>query len=435
MTDFKALLNDPTRELERICEFVAIEVSEDVTGRCAPCATSSRSRTATAGEVPSELSELLPRTEKLAERSRELLARPIKPPRTAKWSAPADSPLPAPTRRAFRSSSTAWQLAARLDLPDREADLRPPRPRPLNTHFRNFTRPMGLAVAPGQIKMGTRAEVLDYRNFPEVASKVEPQGKHDACFVPRNRHFTGDIRIHEVAFAQGELWIVATNFSCLATLDAQHSFRPTLDAALHHRASAPQDRCHLNGLCVVEDDRVRYVTALGETNEPGGWREDKAGGGILIDVKSARRSSPASRCPTHRAGWTAGSGCSSRGRGPCPWPTSTPAPWRRWPSSPASREVFIFAGGLAFVGLSQVRETATFGGLPLMERLDERLCGVWAVNPQSRGGPPASSASRSWSRRSSTWRCCPGCATRRSPRRAPTRPHSFVLPEAQPAAG
>jgi hypothetical protein len=30
-----------------------------------------------------------------------------------------------------------------------------------------------------------------------------------------------------------------------------------------------------------------------------------------------------------------------------------------------------------------VRETATFGGLPLMERLDERLCGVWAVNPQS----------------------------------------------------
>jgi uncharacterized protein (TIGR03032 family) len=43
----------------------------------------------------------------------------------------------------------------------------------------------------------------------------------------------------------------------------------------------------------------------------------------------------------------------------------------------------LFAGGLAFIGLSQVRETATFGGLPLMERLDERLCGVWAVNPVS----------------------------------------------------
>lgn len=42
-----------------------------------------------------------------------------------------------------------------------------------------------------------------------------------------------------------------------------------------------------------------------------------------------------------------------------------------------------FAGGVAFVGLSQVRETATFGGLPLMERLDERLCGVWAVDPRT----------------------------------------------------
>src|SRR5262249_32112002 len=44
----------------------------------------------------------------------------------------------------------------------------------------------------------------------------------------------------------------------------------------------------------------------------------------------------------------------------------------------------LFAGGLAFVGLSQVRETATFGGLPLMERLDERLSRGWAVNPVSR---------------------------------------------------
>ena len=44
--------------------------------------------------------------------------------------------------------------------------------------------------------------------------------------MPRNKHFTGDIRIHEIAFAQGELWIAATNFSCLATLDAEHSFVP-----------------------------------------------------------------------------------------------------------------------------------------------------------------------------------------------------------------
>jgi uncharacterized protein (TIGR03032 family) len=40
-----------------------------------------------------------------------------------------------------------------------------------------------------------------------------------------------------------------------------------------------------------------------------------------------------------------------------------------------------FAGGLAFVGLSQVRESAVFSGIPLTERLgaDERTCGVCAV--------------------------------------------------------
>jgi len=43
----------------------------------------------------------------------------------------------------------------------------------------------------------------------------------------------------------------------------------------------------------------------------------------------------------------------------------------------------VFASGVAFVGLSQVRETATFGGLPLSERVDERLCGVWAIDTHS----------------------------------------------------
>ena len=42
-----------------------------------------------------------------------------------------------------------------------------------------------------RIAIGTRAEVLDYRDFPAVAPRVQPQGKHDACFLPRNKHFTG----------------------------------------------------------------------------------------------------------------------------------------------------------------------------------------------------------------------------------------------------
>ncbi len=106
---------------------------------------------------------------------------------------------------------------------------------------------MGLAVAPGRIAIGTRAEVLDYRNVPAVAPKVEPQGNHDAFFLPRNSHFTGDIWIHELAFARDELWLVATGFSCLATLDAEHSFVPRWKPPFVS-ALTKEDRCHLNGL-------------------------------------------------------------------------------------------------------------------------------------------------------------------------------------------
>jgi uncharacterized protein (TIGR03032 family) len=38
-----------------------------------------------------------------------------------------------------------------------------------------------------------------------------------------------------------------------------------------------------------------------------------------------------------------------------------------------------FVGRFAFVGLSQVRETAVFNGLPITDRAD-RCCGVWAVD-------------------------------------------------------
>src|SRR6185437_157270 len=43
---------------------------------------------------------------------------------------------------------------------------------------------------------------------------------------------------------------------------------------------------------------------------------------------------------------------------------------------------FDFAGDLAFVGLSQVRESAVFSGIPITERLapQERTCGVCVVD-------------------------------------------------------
>jgi uncharacterized protein (TIGR03032 family) len=382
VADWSALLRNPSDELERLGAFLGIQADEDA----ALPMRSIRDELATAANgkgdaLDRELEPLLTRTEELDERARDWLARP-----RAAAKAPATPASDSPLRSVYTQSfpqmleqlgssllastyQTGKLICARSDRGT------------VNTHFRNFNRPMGLAFAPGRIAIGTRAEVLDYRNFPEVAPKVEPQGKHDACFVPRNRHFTGDVRIHEVAFAQGELWIVATNFSCLATLDAQHSFVPRWTPPFITELQ-PHDRCHLNGLCVI-DDRVRYVTALGESDEPGGWRESKANGGILIDVESGETvlsglSMPHS--PRRHDGrlWLLESG-----KGTLSVVDVDAGTIETVAELPGFTRGLLFAGGLAFVGLSQVRETATFGGLPLMKRLDERLCGVWAVDPQT----------------------------------------------------
>ncbi len=39
-----------------------------------------------------------------------------------------------------------------------------------------------------------------------------------------------------------------------------------------------------------------------------------------------------------------------------------------------------FLGRFAFVGLSQVRETAEFSGIPITEQPTERCCGVWVLD-------------------------------------------------------
>ncbi|MEM6829329.1 MAG: DUF4915 domain-containing protein, partial [Bacteroidota bacterium] len=45
----------------------------------------------------------------------------------------------------------------------------------------------------------------------------------------------------------------------------------------------PGDRCHLNGM-TMKNGKPKYVTALGKSDVPGGWRENKLKGGILMDV-------------------------------------------------------------------------------------------------------------------------------------------------------
>lgn len=253
----------------------------------------------------------------------------------------------------------------------------------LNTHFRNFEGPMGVAVSGNRLAVGTKNHVWELHDQPDVARKLEPAGKHDACYLARATHTTGDIRVHEIGWAGDELWVVNTRFSCLCTLDRRYSFvprwRPRFVSAL-----APEDRCHLNGMCITgTPPRPKYVTCLGATDTAGGWRENKKNGGMLIDVDTHEvvvRGLSMPHSPRLYDGklWILESGVGGLGYlDPATGKMQTVA------TLPGFTRGLDFVGPFAFVGLSQVRETAVFSGIPITETLTERTCGVWVVDIRS----------------------------------------------------
>jgi uncharacterized protein (TIGR03032 family) len=249
----------------------------------------------------------------------------------------------------------------------------------LNTHFRAFAKPMGIAANATRLAIGGTNTVWYYRNMPAVAQKLEPPGTHDACYLPRRIHVTGDIDIHELAWGgDGELWLVNTRFCCLCTLDADHSFtprwRPRFVTAL-----APQDRCHLNGVAMV-DGRPTYATALGATNTPAGWRAHKVDGGVLLDVTHDAVLLQGLYMP-HSPRWYQGRlWVLESGHGRLAVVDAAAGTWQTVAQLPGYTRGLDFVGPLAFIGLSQVRESAVFSGIPLVERLAERSCGIWVVH-------------------------------------------------------
>jgi uncharacterized protein (TIGR03032 family) len=250
----------------------------------------------------------------------------------------------------------------------------------VNTHFRNFPAPMGLALDGGRLAIGVKSHVWEFHDVPAVAAKIEPRGSHDACFLPRRSHVTGDILIHEMAWAGPELWMVNTRFSCLCTLDNKYSFvpqwRPPFISSL-----APEDRCHLNGLGLVEG-RPRYVTALGTSDSVAGWRGDKAHGGVVIDIDSGEVITRGLSMP-HSPRWYAGKlWVLESGAGTLGVVDLNNGRYEPVATLPGFTRGLDFVGRYAFVGLSQVRETAVFSGIPITERMaeTERTCGVWVID-------------------------------------------------------
>jgi uncharacterized protein (TIGR03032 family) len=243
--------------------------------------------------------------------------------------------------------------------------------------FNQFERAMGIAVKPGTIAVCARKEVWFLRNAPDIAAKLQ----HDACFLARTSHFTDDIQAHEAAWVEGsgggsEFWIVNTLFSCLCALHPHYSFaprwRPPFISALR-----PEDRCHLNGLAVV-NGRPRYVTALAETDTPSGWRAAKNNGGCLIEVPSGRLLARELSLPHSPRVEGNQIFFLHSGQGDLAIADSKSGQVTTVVPLPGVSRGLALHGGYAFIGLSKARPTLE--GVPIVANRDQLRCGLWVVD-------------------------------------------------------
>lgn len=250
----------------------------------------------------------------------------------------------------------------------------------LAVNERLFDKPMGLFWQSDSLIMGCRYQIWQLNNCLPAGQSYEGG---DRLYVPRQSWITGDINAHDVVIdGQGRLLFVNTDFSCLATLDPDHSFAPLWKPPFIGKLVA-EDRCHLNGLALV-DGEPTYMTACSSTDEAAGWRNHRRDGGVVMHLPSdsilARGlSMPHSPRWYRDRLWLLNSGTGELGylEGEAFVPVAF---------CPGFVRGLAFVGHYAVVGLSKLRSTS-FSGLGLEQRLadagEEAQCGLAIIDLDS----------------------------------------------------
>ena len=166
--------------------------------------------------------------------------------------------------------------------------LSAPTPEKLFQLPRNFRKAMGMSYRQNELVLATRDRILVMHNDPGLAATYPGKpGTYDTLFLPRSASFTGNVDMHDVHHTRDGIVGVNTLFSCLVKRSEEHSFDPFWSPPFID-ALVPEDRCHLNGMAVDREGKIRYVTCLGMENKARGWRESLENGGALLEYPSGK---------------------------------------------------------------------------------------------------------------------------------------------------
>lgn len=254
----------------------------------------------------------------------------------------------------------------------------------INIHQSHLPKPMGLCLDDrGALTLTSAYQIMRFENVLDAGEQINQY--FDACYVPRLVHVTGNLDAHDVGVdASGQAIFVNTRFNCLARPSVRQSFeevwRPPFISAL-----VDEDRCHLNGLA-MENSVARYVTAVSKSDTIDGWRDRRADGGIVMDVRRGEvvcegLSMPHSPRMHNGELWVLNSGTGELGVVDIKKGVFEPRVF-----CPGFLRGLRFNGNLAIVGLSKPRYKR-FEGLALDEKLravdSEPWCGLQIIDLKS----------------------------------------------------
>ncbi|XZO04484.1 MAG: TIGR03032 family protein [Microcoleus sp.] len=251
----------------------------------------------------------------------------------------------------------------------------------ISGYCRIFDRAMGLYCTPERLYLSSKYQLWQLDN---VLEKGHLYQGYDRLYIPRIGYTTGEIDIHDIAVDKNnQIIFISTLFNCIATLSDRHSCKPLWKPPFISQY-INEDRCHLNGLAIVEGE-PKYVTAVSQSDVVDGWRDRRQNGGVVIDITSndiivTGLSMPHSPRWYQDKLWLLNSGkgelgyvdLDTRKFNPiafCPGYLRGLAFWQNW----------------AIVGLSKPRgDDKTFGGLELDELLTkkdaEARCGMMVID-------------------------------------------------------
>lgn len=146
---------------------------------------------------------------------------------------------------------------------------------------------MGLAIDQQTLWVGNREQLWRFANTG--ADRINGQD-YDAIYMPRQGFMIGNSNTHDVLANvrfRGEthdFLYANTQFSCIAAPDPHYTFRPVWVPDFIS-VLAPEDRCHLNGIC-AQNGELAYATICGRFDRELGWKGVKSHGGFVIDVRT-----------------------------------------------------------------------------------------------------------------------------------------------------